>query len=155
LRGPRRRDGDRAQCRDRKPGASSGYEQLDAIHRLDRQLGAVVVHDEIRVKIGQVTQLTSYSLAPGTSESLAALLPEMHTLAGWQALDMGNVTESWSHYGHSKAAAARTGSAAYESHAATEQAFVLLDAGEEADAVTLLAAARRHTARSAPRVLRA
>ncbi len=60
------------------------------------------------MKIGQVTQLTSYSLAPGTSESLAALLPEMHTLAGWQALDMGNVTESWSHYGHSKAAAART-----------------------------------------------
>ena len=107
------------------------------------------------MKIGQVTQLTSYSLAPGTSESLAALLPEMHTLAGWQALDMGNVTESWSHYGHSKAAAARIGSAAYESHAATEQAFVLLDAGEEADAVTLLAAARRHTERSARRVLRA
>ena len=107
------------------------------------------------MKIGQVTQLTSYSLAPGTSESLAALLPEMHTLAGWQALDMGNVTESWSHYGHSKAAAARTGSAAFESHAAAEQAFVLLDADEEADAVTLLAAARRHAERSAPRVLSA
>lgn len=131
------------------------HEQLDAIRRLDRQLGAVVVHDELKVKIGQVTLLMSHSLAPGTLEPLAALLSEMHTLAGWQTLDMGDLTQSWSHYEHSKSAAARTGSPVYESHAAAEQSFVLLDAGEEVDAVALLAHAGRRAERSALRVLRA
>jgi hypothetical protein len=131
------------------------HEQLDAIRRLDRQLGAVVVHEELRVKIGQVTKLMSHSLVPGTTEPLAALLSEMHTLAGWQTLDMGNVTQSWSYYEHSKAAAARTGSVAYEAHAAAEQSFVLLDAGEETDAVALLADAGRRAEQSVPRVLRA
>lgn len=131
------------------------HEQLDAIRRLDRQLGAVVVHDELKAKISQVTLLMSHSLAPGTREPLAALLSEMHTLAGWQTLDMGRLTQSWSHYDHSKSAAARTGSTVYESHAAAEQAFVLLDVGEEAVAVALLADTERRAEQAAPRVLRA
>jgi hypothetical protein len=90
--------------------ASELRQLLDVLRRLDRQLGAVVVHDELNVKIHQVQGLTAYSLAPGTREALAALLSEMHHLAGWQALDLGDIAEAWRHYGHSRSTAAQSDS---------------------------------------------
>jgi hypothetical protein len=131
------------------------HQQLDAIRRLDRQLGAIVVRDELNAKIRQVERLAAYSLAPGAREPLAALLSEMYTLAGWQALDLGDITNSWQQYEQSRATAAQSGSIAYESHAAAEQAFVLIDAGATRDAVDLLDNARRCADATAPRILRA
>ena len=78
------------------------HQQLDAIRRLDRKLGAIVVRDELKTKICQVERLAAHSLAPGTREPLAALLSEMHTLAGWQALDLGDISDSWQHYEQSR-----------------------------------------------------
>jgi hypothetical protein len=129
------------------------HQQLDAIRRLDRQLGAIV-RDELKTKISQVDRLTTYSLAPGVREPLAALLSEMHTLAGWQALDLGDIPDSWHHYEQSRAAAAQSDSIPYQSHAAAEQAFVLIDAGATGDAVDLLSHARRRADTTAPRILR-
>ncbi|MGH3785974.1 MAG: hypothetical protein ACRDRG_05345 [Pseudonocardiaceae bacterium] len=131
------------------------HQQLDVIRRLDRQLGAIIVRDELNAKIRQVQQLSACSLAPGTREPLAGLLAEIQTLAGWQALDLGDVPSSWQHYEHSQAAAAQSNSIPHESHAAAEQAFVLIDAGATCDAVDLLDNARRRADTSAPRVLRA
>jgi hypothetical protein len=131
------------------------HQQLHAIRRLDRQLGALVVREELTAKIHQVEQLCTHSLAPRTREPLAALLSEMHTLAGWQALDLGDLSGAWRHYHHARAAAAQSGSPPHQAHAATEQAFVLLDAGATADAVDLLDHARHHATHTAPRVLRA
>jgi hypothetical protein len=131
------------------------HQQLDAIRRLDRQLGAIVVRDELNAKIRQVERLTTYSLAPGTREPLAGLLSEMHTLAGWQALDLGDVPRSWQHYEYSRSAAAQSDSIPHESHAAAEQAFVLIDARATRDAVELLDGARRRAEASSPRILRA
>jgi hypothetical protein len=131
------------------------HRQLDAIRRLDRQLGAIVVRDELKTKIRQVEQLAAHSLAPGTREPLAALLSEMYTLAGWQALDLGDIAISWRHYEQSRAAAAQSDSTTYESHAAAEQAFVLIDAGATYDAVDLLDHARRCANATAPPTLRA
>lgn len=131
------------------------HQQLDAIRRLDRQLGAIVVRDELNAKIRQVQRLATHSLAPGSREPLAGLLSEMHTLAGWQALDLGDVPNSWQHYEHSRSAAAQSDSIPHESHAAAEQAFVLIDAGATRDAVDLLDGARRHADIGVPRVLRA
>lgn len=131
------------------------HQQLDAIRRLDRQLGALVVRDELKTKIRQVEQLATHSLAPGTREPLAALLSEMHTLAGWQALDLGDLTDSWHHYEHSRATAAQSGSIPHEAHAAAEEAFVLIDAGATRDAVSLLGHARQQAAADAPPVLQA
>jgi tetratricopeptide (TPR) repeat protein len=130
------------------------HRQLDAIRRLDRQLGAIIVRDELKTKIRQVDRLTTYSLAPGIREPLAALLSEMHTLAGWQALDLGDITDSWHHYEQSRAAAAQSDSIPYQCHAAAEQAFVLIDAGATGDAVDLLDHARRRADTTAPRILR-
>ncbi|MCA1602449.1 MAG: hypothetical protein LC776_12665 [Acidobacteria bacterium] len=131
------------------------HQQLDAIRRLDRQLGALIVRDELKTKIRQVEQLTTHSLGPGTREPLAALLSEMHTLAGWQALDLGDLTGSWRHYEHSRAAAAQSGFIPHEAHAAAEQAFVLIDAGATCDAVDLLDNARQRAHTTAPRILQA
>ena len=44
------------------------------------------------------------------------------------ALDLGDIANSWRHYEQSRAAAAQSGSTTYESHAAAEQAFVLIAA---------------------------
>ncbi|MBJ7603117.1 MAG: hypothetical protein JF888_08015 [Candidatus Dormibacteraeota bacterium] len=131
------------------------HQQLDAIRRLDRQLGAIVIRDELDAKIRQVHRLATHSLAPGTREPLAGLLSEMHTLAGWQALDLGDVPNSWQHYEHSRAAAAQSDSIPHESHAAAEQAFVLIDTRATSDAIELLDETRRHAHASSPRVLRA
>ncbi|MGH3533505.1 MAG: hypothetical protein ACRDQG_02175 [Pseudonocardiaceae bacterium] len=131
------------------------HQQLDAIRRLDRQLGAILVRDELNTKIRQVERLTTHSLAPGTREPLAALLSEMHTLAGWQALDLGDLPDSWHHYEHARSAAAQSDSIPHEAHAAAEQAFVLIDAGATRDAVDLLDTARRRAEAAWPRVLRA
>ncbi|MGH3855295.1 MAG: hypothetical protein ACRDR6_17730 [Pseudonocardiaceae bacterium] len=131
------------------------HQQLDAIRQLDRQLGAIVVRDELNTKIRQVHQLAAHSLAPGTREPLAALLSEMHTLAGWQALDLGDLPNSWQHYEHSRSAAAQSNSIPHETHAAAEQAFVLIDTDATHDAVDLLEGARRRADTAASSVLRA
>lgn len=131
------------------------HEQLDAIRQLDRKLGAIVVRDELKTKICQVERLAAHSLAPGTREPLAALLSEMHTLAGWQALDLGDISDSWQHYEQSRSSAAQSDSIAHQSHAAAEQAFVLIDAGATREALDLLDSARQCADATAPRVLRA
>jgi tetratricopeptide (TPR) repeat protein len=131
------------------------HQQLDDIRRLDRQLGAIVVRDELKAKIRQVERLATHSLAPGAREPLAALLSEMYTLAGWQALDFGDIADSWQNYEQSRAAAAQSDSVAYESHAAAEQAFVLIDAAATRDAVDLLDNARCRADTIAPQILRA
>jgi len=131
------------------------HQQLDGIRRLDRKLGAIVVRDELNAKIRQVQRLTTYSLAPGTREPLAALLSEMHTLAGWQALDLGDIPGAWQYYEHSRAAAAQSKSIPHETHAAAEQAFVLIDADATHNAVDLLDHARRRADTASPRILRA
>jgi hypothetical protein len=131
------------------------HQQLDTIRRLDRQLGAIIVRDELTTKIRQVHRLTTHSLAPGAREQLAALLSEMHTLAGWQALDLGDMTQAWQHYEHSRSAATQSNSIPHEAHAVAEQAFVLIDAGATSDAADLLDGARRRADTTAPLVLRA
>jgi hypothetical protein len=131
------------------------HQQLDGIRRLDRKLGAIVVRDELNAKIRQVQRLTTYSLAPGAREPLAALLSEMHTLAGWQALDLGDILDAWQHYEQSRSAASQSHSIAHEAHAAAEQAFVLIDVAATHDAVDLLDHARHRADTAAPRILRA
>jgi len=131
------------------------HQQLDGIRRLDRKLGAIVVRDELNAKIRQVQRLTTFSLAPGTREPLAVLLSEMYTLAGWQALDLGDVNTSWQHYEQSRSAASQSHSIAHEAHAAAEQAFVLIDAAATHNAVDLLDYARRRADTTSPRILRA
>ncbi|MCO1577702.1 hypothetical protein M8C13_18260 [Crossiella sp. SN42] len=130
-------------------------EQLNAVRRLDRQLGAIVAYDEVRVKARQVDRLRTYSTLPGVRAKLAALLSELHTLAGWQALDTGSISDSWQHYDNAKAAAAESDDASFVVHAMAEQSFVLLDINKSGEAVDLITDARAQAKRSSPSLLRA
>ncbi|WP_235875202.1 hypothetical protein [Saccharopolyspora aridisoli] len=128
--------------------------QLDSIRRVDRQLGAVVAYEEVGAKANQVEKLFAHSLPGDTREQLAVILTELHTLAGWQALDLGKMHNSWRHYERAKHAAREAGAESYEIHTAAEQAFVLLDLGETKKAVDLLHDARRWAHSTCPRLLR-
>jgi hypothetical protein len=129
-------------------------DQLTTVRRLDRQLGGATAYDEVVTKIRQVTRLLSHSLAPRVRGQLAALLAQLGTLAGWQALDLGLIGDSWQHYEQAKVAARESGDAAFELHSAAEQAFVLIDAGEKGAAVELLAANEKRAHRITGRLLR-
>jgi hypothetical protein len=130
------------------------HEQLTAVRRLDRQLGAAIAHNEVATKIEQVIRLRSHSLTPATRAELAALLAEFGTLAGWQALDLGSVADSWQHYERAKAAARESEDVAFEVHSAAEQAFVLIEVNETASAVELLRATEKRAHRVTGRLLR-
>lgn len=129
-------------------------EQMTSIRKLDRQLGAVVARDEVRAKTAQLEQLVTHSLTAGTRERLAALLSELQTLAGWQALDMGRVTESWRHYEQAKSAALESGMTQFEIYTTAEQAFVLLEVGQIRAAIDALVKAREIAERKCSPLLR-
>lgn len=130
------------------------HDQLSATRRLDRQLGGIVAHDEVLTKIEQVTCLLSHSLTPTIRERLAALLSELHSLAGWQALDMGNMTAAWQHYDAGTTVATEAADPAFGAHTAAGQAFVLSDLGNTKSAAELLNHARQRT-NKADRLIRA
>jgi hypothetical protein len=118
------------------------HEQLDAIRRLDRQLGATVAHDEAIAKTKQVANLLTHSVSRKIRQRLASLLSELHCLAGWQALDLGNITQSWQHYDQANFAAVESDSYSFKALATAGRAFVLVDIGDTATAVDLISSAR-------------
>ncbi|MET7993107.1 hypothetical protein ABZU76_19650 [Amycolatopsis sp. NPDC005232] len=128
--------------------------QLSSMRRLDRQLGAVTAFEEVTVKIDQVTHLLAHSMSAGVRQQLAALLAELGTLAGWQALDLGRASVAWKHYEQAKQAASQSSFSAFEIHTSAEQAFVLLDIGEKAAAVELLATVEGRAHRKTDRLRR-
>lgn len=130
------------------------HAQLNVIRRIDRQLGAVIAHEEVKTKIGQVEHLLTYSLTPAVRQGLARLLSELGTLAGWQALDLGYFTDASRHYAIARAAAAESGSFMHQTHAAAEQGFLLVDLGEQKTAAELTSWARTEARRTSPVLLR-
>ncbi len=116
--------------------------QVDHIRTLDRQLGAPAVLEQLRALMATMNELLSHSLRCAVRESLARVLADAGALAGWQALDVGAIDQSWQHYELAKVAARESGSAALLAHAMAEQACVLLDIGEFQGAVELTEEAR-------------
>lgn len=130
-------------------------EQLNALRRLDRQMGAVVAYGEVRAKVEQVRQLHAYSLAPNVRGALAELLSELGALAGWEALDRYQVAQAWDYHELAKQAARDADAPGLLAHGTAQQALVLSELGETALAVGQLAEARDLVKRTAPSLLRA
>ena len=130
------------------------YEQLERIRQIDRQLGVRAARNETRTKIRQAEHLLRHCVTIGTRQQLALLVAELSTLAGWQALDSADRTQAWNYYHKARIAAAESGSMAHIVHAAAEQAYVLLDLGQPADAVQLVEA-HAGAAKTTPTALRA
>ena len=81
--------------------------------------------------------------------------PQLCALAGWQALDMGRLTEAWQHHERGKAAAKESSSPEFEAHVTAEQAFVLIDLGEIKEAVELLVAVQHKSKRRLGQLMQA
>jgi tetratricopeptide (TPR) repeat protein len=128
--------------------------QLDTIRRLDRRLGGTTLIDHVRQHAAHVDELLRYTMNPDIRRSLAAVLTDAHTLAGWQSLDLGHSVAAWNHYRQACEAARAAESPVLLAHAQAEQAVVLADAGETTTATQLAAHARAAAHHTAPALLR-
>jgi hypothetical protein len=127
--------------------------QVDQIRRLDRQLGAPAVLEQLRALISTMTELMAYSLQPRVREALAAVVADAGALVGWQALDIGAVGQAWRHYELAKHAAREADGAALLAHAMGEQSFALVDLGQAPMAVELIREAQTIADGRGPRLL--
>ena len=124
--------------------------QVDDARHVDQRFGGITLLDQLRSSIKQVEAILNYSAGRGWRQELAGVLTQASTLAGWVALDRYAVGQAWAHYERAKAAAREAGSTALLAHATAEQAFVLIDIGETAQAVEQLAEARRLAEHTTP-----
>lgn len=156
-------DGDASELRSRlalarnvDPGMVDVFSrQVDDARHVDRRFGGITLLDQLRSTIKQVEDLLIYSTMRGNRESLAGVVTQASTLAGWEALDRNAIGQSWDHYERAKSAARESGSPALLAHATAEQSFVLIDIGEVGLAVDQLAHARELAEGAAPPLLRA
>ena len=116
--------------------------KLDITRVIDRRLGASALLGELRGQIEQMEQALGNALNPVVRSSLAEVLVDASTLAGWQSLDQGMVGEAWDHYNRARAAAREADSRELEAYACAGQAVVLLDVGDSKAAVELTDHAR-------------
>jgi tetratricopeptide (TPR) repeat protein len=129
-------------------------EEIDGVRHADRRYGSALRLERLRGQIDEVEERLRHTLLQRDRAPLASVLVEASTLAGWNSLDIGSLSQAWSHYERAKTAALESGSTALLAHATAEQAFVLIDAGNIEDAAALFAEARSIGAQ-APHLLRA
>ncbi|HEX5121378.1 MAG TPA: helix-turn-helix transcriptional regulator [Pseudonocardiaceae bacterium] len=130
-------------------------QQTEMARRADRRLGSAARLDQLRGHIRELEHLMRHTIIRQHREQLAAALADALTLAGWDALDAGSVRQAWEHHEQAKTAARESGSAALLAHATGQQAFILMDIGEAADALALLQEAQAIAGDRVPRLLRA
>lgn len=112
-------------------------DQTNQIRKVDRGFGAQAADLQLRGHLDTLLTLRSFSLLPANREMLADLFCDAAALAGWVALDMGDVTTAWRHHEAAKDAGRETGSVIALTHALAQQAYVLLDIGNATQAVQL------------------
>lgn len=128
--------------------------QVDNARLVDQRFGGITLLDQLRSQIKQVEGLLTYSTMDSHRQSLASVLADASTLAGWQALDRHALGQAWDHHEIAKAAAREAGSLPQLAHATGQQAFTLIDAGEITTAVQQLAHARQLAGRNTSPLLR-
>ncbi|MFC5209235.1 hypothetical protein ACFPM0_22075 [Pseudonocardia sulfidoxydans] len=116
--------------------------QTQSIRLLDRRLGGQSIFEQARAHVDNVERLVRYALPGGHRDAAAAELSQAAALAGWQALDLGNLGEAWRLHEIATAAARESGDGAGLAYARAQQAYVLLDSDRSADAHSLIIAAR-------------
>jgi tetratricopeptide (TPR) repeat protein len=127
--------------------------QTDQIRRIDRLLGAQAADLQLRGHLGTLSSLRSFSITPVVRKSVADLFCDAATLAGWVALDLGDVAAAWSYHEVAKDAGRETGSALALAHTLAQQAYVLVELGKHAEARLLAEHAVEVGGRTVPAVL--
>jgi transcriptional regulator with XRE-family HTH domain len=129
-------------------------DETNAIRLLDRKLGAPAVAAKLEAHIGQLKDSLHHSLTPARREKLALVLADAAALAGWQAIDTCRLAAAWSHFETATAAAREAGDSALLAFAAGEQAYVLLDLGQPAEALDKVRVVHDQARAAVPHLLR-
>jgi transcriptional regulator with XRE-family HTH domain len=127
--------------------------QAEHIRTLDRMLGARAAEAQLTGHLATLSALRSFTIVPGQREALADLFADAAALAGWQALDLGKVTDSWQRYEAAKDAGREGRSPAALVHAMAEQAYVLIELDEASAALQLAEHARSAASDTVPHLL--
>lgn len=129
--------------------------QTDHYRHMDRKVGAAIIPQTV-AHVEHMQNMLRTALPGKHSASAAVALAEGAALAGWQALDAGDITKAWNLHDIAKSAAAQGENPAVLAHVTAQQAYALLDAGRASDAVDLIQHARTSdTAQRVPPRLRA
>ncbi|GAA4843863.1 hypothetical protein GCM10023201_38530 [Actinomycetospora corticicola] len=140
----------------RTAGAAAGGEyaaRLEAVRALDRQLGAPAALEELRALSATVERLLKHAVLPKARRPMAAVLADAAALAGWQALDTGDLDQAWTLHLTAQQAAREADDLPALVHAMAQQAYVLLDVGRAGDALELAHVAQDQAASDVPPVL--
>jgi hypothetical protein len=121
---------------------------------LDRRLGSAAIADKMRAQISQIERAHHHAIRPGIRARLAYILSETAALAGWQAIDRCALKDAWDHHENAIAAARETGEPAILAYASAQQAYVLIDLGQPAEATALIQHVRGTYDRHVPGHLR-
>jgi transcriptional regulator with XRE-family HTH domain len=111
--------------------------QANDIREVDRSLGARAAGAQMRGHLEALDQLRSFTMSADQREPLADLYAAAAALAGWQNLDLGNLKASWHHHEVAKSAAREGSSPAVLAHSTAQQAYVLVELGEQTSAIEL------------------
>lgn len=115
-------------------------EQLSVARRLDDELGVAGAGGVVRAQVEQLERTLLHTLTPAARLPVAAVLAAAAALAGQQALDTSDHEEAWSLFSRSHAVATGAGLPVATAEAVSGLAAVLVDAGEQDAALTLLTA---------------
>lgn len=143
-----------AAARAAGPATAEVYlSQLNHIRALDGRLGAPATLGQLRALSRRITETLAHIVSPRAREPLASVLADASSLAGWQALDLGDLRQAWRHYETAKSAAREAADKSALVHAMAEQAYVLAEVGANIDAVELARFARESAVRQVPALL--
>lgn len=104
-------------------------EQTELLRRMDRQLGAAALVDQVQAHLARMQEMLTFAVLPVTRRAIAQALADAASLAAWQALDVGAADRAWRHYELAKTAAREADDPLHLAHATGEQAYVLAEAG--------------------------
>jgi tetratricopeptide (TPR) repeat protein len=125
-------------------------QQTDNVRKLDRRLGAPILLEQMRAHVETLHTLLGHAILDSVRRPVAAALADAAALAGWQALDVGALSQAWGHYEMAKDAARTAGDRALLAHAKGEQAYALLDLNRPQDALELVREARQEAGQAVP-----
>lgn len=123
--------------------------QTQSLRMLDRKLGSAALAAQAQAHVSQLDSMLHHSAGPARP-ALAAAMAEAAALAGWQALDRGDVRAAWEYHEQAKAAALESGDEAVLTHVLAQQALILLDAHEPAMAADAATVAIGHASATPP-----
>jgi hypothetical protein len=116
-------------------------QQTDFYWIQDRILGAALI-PQTEAHVRHLEKLLRNALPGGHLPGAAVALAEAAALAGWQALDAGDLQKAWDLHDVAKSAGRQGDNPAVLAHVTAQQAYALLDAGRPTDAVELVQHAR-------------